>query len=775
LEVLFPYDYIYPEQYAYMCKLQSCLLKGHALLEMPTGTGKTVTLLSLVLSFQYAHTECGKLVYCTRTVQEMDKVVEELRHVMAYRKKELAKQQEGAGGDTVRNPNILGVCLSARRNMCIHPVVSQYDNPGKVDSVCRNKTASFVRESKADDPNVDLCEFYEGYNAGASDAGLEGVYSLADMKRLGKEKTWCPYFVARHLVTQADVVVYNYQYMLDPKIAGMVSKEIKKESIVVFDEAHNIDNICIEALSVTLDRRLVQASSRNISRLQEEVKKMEETDRERLNAEYQQLVNGLASNGVLGNAADGMSAAPVLSTDMIQEAVPGNIRKAKHFLMFMRTLTEYIKGKLKGTLPTKEGPKTFVERMQRATRINEVKAFHFAFDRLGSLLTTLKIQNLDEFSPLQVLTTFATLVATYDEGFTVLFEPYDRSPNIPDPRLKLACLDASICIKPVLEKFSTVVITSGTLSPIELYPKLLDFRPAVSESFSMSLTRNCICPLIVTKGSDQVPVTSRFEQRHDSSVITNYGRLMLEIAAVVPDGMVCFFTSYEHLEEVVTRWDDMGILEEVLHHKLIFIETKDIVETTMALQSYKQACDAGRGAIFLSVARGKVAEGVDFDRHYGRCVIMFGIPFQYTLSKVLKERLDFMKKKHDINEGDFLSFDALRQTSQCVGRVIRSKTDYGLMIFADLRYNRADKLKKLPRWITQFIEPEHFNCSTDRAVQACRDFMKKMAQPHNWEDEIGTTMLSETDIKRLQAKTQGERGRGVKRIHDTLGASIIPG
>lgn len=34
--------------------------------------------------------------------------------------------------------------------------------------------------------------------------------------------------------------------MLDPKISGLVSREIEKESIVVFDEAHNIDNICIE-------------------------------------------------------------------------------------------------------------------------------------------------------------------------------------------------------------------------------------------------------------------------------------------------------------------------------------------------------------------------------------------------------------------------------------------------------------------------------------------------------------------------------------------------
>ena len=48
---------------------------------------------------------------------------------------------------------------------------------------------------------------------------------------------------------------------------------------------------------------------------------------------------------------------------------------------------------------------------------------------------------------------------------------------------------------------------------------------------------------------------------------------------------------------------------------------------------------------------------------------------------------------------DFLNFDALWQASQCVGRVIRSKTDYGLMIFADSRYNWHEKRSKLPKWI----------------------------------------------------------------------------
>ena len=38
-----------PEQYAYMLELKRSLdAKGHSMLEMPTGTGKTITLLSLI-------------------------------------------------------------------------------------------------------------------------------------------------------------------------------------------------------------------------------------------------------------------------------------------------------------------------------------------------------------------------------------------------------------------------------------------------------------------------------------------------------------------------------------------------------------------------------------------------------------------------------------------------------------------------------------------------------------------------------------------------------
>lgn len=44
-------------------------------------------------------------------------------------------------------------------------------------------------------------------------------------------------------------------------------------------------------------------------------------------------------------------------------------------------------------------------------------------------------------------------------------------------------------MKPVFLKFQTVVITSGTLSPIDLYPRILNFHPVAIQSFAMTLTR----------------------------------------------------------------------------------------------------------------------------------------------------------------------------------------------------------------------------------------------------------------------------------------------
>ena len=65
----------------------------------------------------------------------------------------------------------------------------------------------------------------------------------------------------------------------------------------------------------------------------------------------------------------------------------------------------------------------------------------------------------------------------------------------------------------------TVVITSGTLSPIDLYPRILDFVPVSIASLQMTLTRECLCPVILTRGADQMPVSTKYEMRKDEHVL----------------------------------------------------------------------------------------------------------------------------------------------------------------------------------------------------------------------------------------------------------------
>ena len=68
--------------------------------------------------------------------------------------------------------------------------------------------------------------------------------------------------------------------------------------------------------------------------------------------------------------------------------------------------------------------------------------------------------------------------------------------------------------------------------------------------------------------------------------------------------------------------------------------------------------------------------------HYGRAVIMFGIPYVYTQSRILKvlenflcsclqiacsllkARLEYLRDNFQIKENDFLTFDAMRQAAQ---------------------------------------------------------------------------------------------------------------
>lgn len=101
-------------------------------------------------------------------------------------------------------------------------------------------------------------------------------------------------------------------------------------------------------------------------------------------------------------------------------------------------------------------------------------------------------------------------------GFLLILEPFETdNATVPNPvfhftyvshgrpctgllnlALSCSCLDPSLAIKPIFERFSSVVITSGTISPLDMYPKMLQFTPVVQETYPMTLTRDAFLPLV---------------------------------------------------------------------------------------------------------------------------------------------------------------------------------------------------------------------------------------------------------------------------------------
>lgn len=98
-----------------------------------------------------------------------------------------------------------------------------------------------------------------------------------------------------------------------------------------------------------LNRNSIEEASRCLGRVASRVREIKATNASRLRAEYQSLVRGLQASGQLGagaGAGDGALANPSVPEDVLRESVPGNIRKAEHFVAFLRRLVQHLRVRL---------------------------------------------------------------------------------------------------------------------------------------------------------------------------------------------------------------------------------------------------------------------------------------------------------------------------------------------------------------------------------------------------------------------------------------------
>lgn len=81
------------------------------------------------------------------------------------------------------------------------------------------------------------------------------------------------------------------------------------------------------------------------------------------------------------------------------------------------------------------------------------------------------------------------------------------------------------------------------------------------KAFSGSDHNMILFPRLV---SDQLPVSTKYDLRSDPGVEKNYGKLLLEMVSIVPDGIVCFFVSYSYMDGIVNSWHETGLLKVII-------------------------------------------------------------------------------------------------------------------------------------------------------------------------------------------------------------------
>ena len=235
--------------------LLSPLQGTNALLESPTGTGKTLCLLCAALAWRAstaapppapaadapsssswaakhaaavaAATAAAPaatrppIIYASRTHSQLKQVIGELRRT-AYKPR--------------------AVVLGSRSHLCANAAVASAPSAAACNQAC----AAAVRTG--------ACSFYTRVDSFLRDNpdAHSTPLDVEDLASLGPSRGACPFYVSRGLAPTADIVFVPYNYLVDPRSRGGLRALTWRGSVIVFDEAHNLESAAADAASFEL-------------------------------------------------------------------------------------------------------------------------------------------------------------------------------------------------------------------------------------------------------------------------------------------------------------------------------------------------------------------------------------------------------------------------------------------------------------------------------------------------------------------------------------------
>nr|XP_054112904.1 regulator of telomere elongation helicase 1 isoform X12 [Callithrix jacchus] len=678
----------YKCQQEYMAKVLECLQKKvNGILESPTGTGKTLCLLCTTLAWREhlrdtisarkiaerlqgelfpdralsswgsaaaaadgdpiaCYTDVPKIIYASRTHSQLTQVISELRNT-SYRPK---------------------VCvLGSREQLCIHPEVKKQESNHMQIHLCRKKVASHS------------CHFYNNVEEKSLEQELTSpILDIEDLVKSGSRHRVCPYYLSRNLKQQADIIFMPYNYLLDAKSRRAHSIDLKG-TVVILDEAHNVEKICEESASFDLTPQDLASGLDVIDRVLEEQTKAAQqgephpefsadTPSSGLNMELEDIAKLKMILLRLEGAIDAIE----LPGDNSGVTKPGSYI----FELFAEAqLTFQTKGCILDSLD---------QIIQHLAGRAGVFTNTAGLQKLADIIQIVFSVDPSEFGPdflegLGALRSYKVHIH-HDAGHWRAAQQSDAwsttAARKPGKVLSYWCFSPGHSMRELVRQgVRTLILTSGTLAPVS--------------SFALEM------------------------QMYSEECLSSLGKALGNIARVVPYGLLVFFPSYPVMEKSLEFWRARDLARKIEALKPLFVEPRSKGSFSETISAYYERVTSpgSTGAAFLAVCRGKASEGLDFSDTNGRGVIVTGLPYPPRMDPrvVLKMQfLDEMKGQGGAG-GQFLSGQewyrqqASRAVNQAIGRVIRHRQDYGAVFLCDHRFAFADARAQLPSWVRPHV------------------------------------------------------------------------
>lgn len=532
----------------------------------------------------------------------------------------------------------------------------------------------------------------------------EEPIDIEDLVNIGRSSGPCPYYVSRELHKAVDILFAPYNYLIDRGYRKSLNIEWTN-SILIFDEAHNLESLCADAASFDLSSGLLTAcisEAKNCIDLS--IERREFSSDKSCNPDNFAILRAL-----LLKLEKKIADVPIDSKEL------GFTKPGPYIYEFLADLNI-----------TQKTANMLIDIIEEATVLLEEDANTTEDGKTNkSKSTVCRLESMGDILQ-QIFRDDRNPHAQYYRVHVqeVQGNGMDSFKGKGSRTLSWWCFNPGIA----MEQFSrlgvgSIILTSGTLSPMDSFAEELKLDFPVRLENPHVISDNQIWAGVVPVGPSGYTFNSSYRIRDSIEYKQELGNAIVNFARVVPDGLLVFFPSYYILEQCIGCWKTLGhsnsldsstIWERICKHKLPVVEPRQSSLFPTAIEDYmaKLKNKSTSGAVFFAVCRGKVSEGLDFTDHAGRAVVITGIPFATRTDPKVRLKREFLDQQMSLQPTgskvltgeDWYTQQATRAVNQAVGRVIRHKHDFGAIIFCDERFTHSNRQSQISRWIQPHIK-----------------------------------------------------------------------